>query len=190
MHTALADGEAIADSFSGLTATNVAPPIDVTALFCEHHSNLTRFIRRYVRTNEDAEDVVQNTFLEAIRCADHFSGLSKPSTWLFGIALNLARNQIRRSYTDLSENVSHTILESMANLVADPFDLSEQREIACRIETTLASLPPKIRETFEAVFGGECTYEEAAATLQIPLGTVRSRISRVRATLRRDCGMD
>jgi RNA polymerase sigma-70 factor (ECF subfamily) len=52
----------------------------------------------------------------------------------------------------------------------------------------LAALPARIRTTFEAVLDGGSTYEEAAGELRIPVGTVRSRVSRVRAAVRAGCG--
>jgi len=166
-------------------AVNNVTSFDIQALFTQHQSNLLHFVRRHVRSNEDAEDVVQNTFVEAIRCSERFSGLSKPSTWLFGIALNLARNQVRRNFTDPSECVEDMVLEAVADFDASPYELCEQREMAYKVASILEELPTRIRETFEAVLEGECSYEEAAVALKIPPGTVRSRISRVRSTLRR-----
>lgn len=158
--------------------------LDFEDLFYKHRQNMIRIVRRYVRTIEDAEDVVQNAFIEAIRCANNFSGLSKPSTWLFGIALNLARNQARHNRANLFDSVEESLLEQFMDSGADPIDLIERREIAQMVSGLLGDLSDDIRDTFEAVLGEECTYKQAAAMLQIPLGTVRSRISRVRTVIR------
>lgn len=158
--------------------------IDIEAMFRAHRSHLIRFVERYVRNSEDAEDVVQNTFVEAIRCADQFSGLSKPSTWLFGIALNLARNQVRRNAADLYETVDESFIEQIADSHSNPSSLVEQREIADKVQSLLEELPDKIRSTFEAVLEGGLTYGQAAAQLDIPVGTLRSRVSRVRSAIR------
>jgi RNA polymerase sigma-70 factor (ECF subfamily) len=166
------------------TAHANAPAVDVTALFEEHQHRLLRFVMRYLRNAEDAEDVVQNTFLEAMRCADRFSGLSKPSTWLYGIALNLARNQMRRNYTHGFESIDEGELEAIEDCSADPAFLLEQRDLTNKVRALLEELPDSIRATFEAVLDGAATYEEAAAELNIPVGTVRSRVSRVRAAVR------
>lgn len=178
----------------GMDATNAkaaqekGAPIDIDKLYREHRHHLLRFVQRYVRNPEDAEDVVQNTFVEAVRCADRFSGLSKPSTWLFGIALNLARNQVRRNCAEMYEAVDEAFLAQIPDHNADPAMLIELREIAAKVEAMLNELSPKIRNTFEAVLDGESTYEEAAEQLHIPVGTVRSRVSRVRAAVRAECG--
>lgn len=167
-----------------VTASEARPTIDVTKLFMDHQQHLYRFVQRYVRNSEDAEDVVQNTFMEAIRCADRFSGLSKPSTWLFGIALNLARNQVRRNCADMYEAVDESYIEQIVDQHANPADLFESRQITSKVEALLRSFPSKIRDTFDAVVNNDATYEEAAASLHIPIGTVRSRVSRVRAAVR------
>lgn len=170
-------------SDSSLSST-VAVTVDVAALFEEHHSRLLRFVLRYVRNTEDAEDVVQNTFVEAMRCADRFSGLSKPSTWLYGIALNLARNQMRRNYTHGFEQIDEAELEAIEDCNADPARVLEARDISNKVQALINELSADIRATFEAVLDGNATYEEAAAELNIPVGTVRSRVSRVRAAVR------
>jgi RNA polymerase sigma-70 factor (ECF subfamily) len=166
------------------TGAHPSPTIDVNQLFLEHHHHLLRFVQRYVRSSEDVEDVVQNTFMEALRCADRFSGLSKPSTWLFGIALNLARNHVRRKCSDILEPIDEAVFEQIADQDADPANVIELRQIAVRVENILNTLPLKIRSTFEAVLDGEFTYEQAAEKMHVPIGTVRSRVSRVRATVR------
>jgi RNA polymerase sigma-70 factor (ECF subfamily) len=171
------------------TVTAPAPPvtIDVTALYNQHRTHLLRFVQRYLGNQSDAEDVVQNTFVEALRCADRFSGLSKPSTWLFGIALNLARNQGRRNGADRYETVEEDFMEQLVDIHADPAMQYEWRQLAGKVERLIDDLPAKIRATFEAVLEGELTYDEAARDLDIPIGTVRSRVARVRAAVRLDC---
>jgi RNA polymerase sigma factor (sigma-70 family) len=162
----------------------ICTELDINLLFRKHRLHLLRFVQRYVRNSDDAEDVVQNSFLEAVRCADRFAGLSKPSTWLFGIALNLARNQVSRNCANLTDTVDDQVIEAIADNDGNPADLIERREIADRINAVLGHLQPKIRDTFEAVLEGSCTYEEAAVQLDVPIGTIRSRVSRVRNNLR------
>ncbi|QBQ39270.1 RNA polymerase sigma factor [Pseudoduganella plicata] len=169
-------------------AATPAVAIDVTALYRQHRTHLLRFVQRYLGNQSDAEDVVQNTFVEALRCADRFSGLSKPSTWLFGIALNLARNQGRRNGADRYETVEEDFMEGLVDVHADPAMQYEWRQMAAKVDRLIDDLPAKIRATFEAVLEGDLTYEEAARDLDIPIGTVRSRVSRVRAAARLECG--
>lgn len=159
-------------------------PLDIDILFKAHYTHLVRFVQRYVRNVEDAKDVVQNTFLESVRCADRFSGASKPSTWLFGIALNLAPNHVRRNYALVSRHADESLIEDMADLGADPADLIQNQDLADKVELMLAGLPERIRETFEAVLEQDASYADAAEKMHIPIGTVRSRVSRVREQIR------
>jgi RNA polymerase sigma factor (sigma-70 family) len=158
--------------------------IDVESLYKTHHKFLFAFVRRYVRNVSDAEDVVQSTFLEATRCAAKFASLSKPSTWLFGIALNLSRNHVRRQmpsgmFVDVDE-VGHDVEDPFA----DPARLVESRELVVKSLEYIDTLSDELQATFAAVLGDEQTYKLAARDLQIPIGTVRSRLSRVRGQLR------
>lgn len=170
--------------------TRITGTVDLTALFLKHRTHLLHFVQRYVSSWDDAEDVVQNTFVEAARCAHRFSGLSKPSTWLFGIALNLARSQVRQNGADRYDTVEDDFMEQLVDIHADPAKIFEVRQLAYKVDAMLAALPQKIRFTFEAVLEGEMTYDEAAAELNIPVGTVRSRVARVRAAARAECGRD
>ena len=169
-------------------AAGVPQALDMDQLFRTHHRHLLRFVQRYMRNPEDAEDVVQQTFIEALRCADRFAGLSKPSTWLFGIALNLARHQVRRNCAQAHDALDEAALEQVADAHGDPAVLLEWRQTAAMVDAMLNALPARIRTTFEAVLDGGSTYEEAACEMDIPGGTVRSRVSRVRAAVRAGCG--
>lgn len=178
------ESEPISDQEAPAAPAEPVVAIDIVALFTVHRTHLLRFVQRYVGNPADAEDVVQNTFIEAVKSAHRFSGLSKPSTWLFGIALNLARNQVRRAAADRYETVDEDFMEQLVDSHADPAMLYELRQIAQKVDRMLDDLPEKIRATFEAVMDGDATYEEAARHLSIPIGTVRSRVSRVRAAVR------
>lgn len=165
-------------------APSVPDTLDINQLYCDHYEHLRRFVQRYLRNPEDVEDVVQSTYCEALRCADRFAGMSKPSTWLFGIALNLARNQVRRNCATPNEVLDESMFEQIIDVCADPANLIEQRQIAVLADSMLDEFPASTRSTFEAILEGDCTYEEAARQLNIPIGTVRSRVSRVRAAIR------
>lgn len=188
MDSSIAETCSTSSEGAGDSVAAAPQPLDITALYRQHRHHLLRFVQRYVRNPADAEDVVQNSFMEAVRCADRFSGLSKPTTWLFGIALNLARNQVRRNALVACEPLDESLLDQMVDIHSDPAMQVELRQIAGKVEALLNSLPTSLRETFEAVIDGESTYGAAAESLQIPIGTVRSRVSRVRAAVRAECG--
>jgi RNA polymerase sigma-70 factor (ECF subfamily) len=186
-HTDLASIETTATPCADASAPAPAASLhklDLDQLFREHRRHLLRFVMRYVRSEADAEDVVQNTFIEALRSADRYAGLAKPSTWLFGIALNLARTRVRSNHADKYTEVDESFMDQLVDHHADPARLIELRQITGKLEILLDSLPDDVRATFDAVLDGESTYEAAAERLAIPIGTVRSRVARVRATVR------
>lgn len=174
-----------ATASSNTAALGEAPPlIDIDKLFRAHRSHVQAFVSRYVRDTSDAEDVTQVTFMEAARCAHQFSGMSKPSTWLFGIALNMARNHVRQH-----RNAPATEeLDLWADvLVADDADPAAQFERRDRLDKALAlvsGMSTDLQHTFHAVLDSGQTYEVAAQELGVPIGTVRSRLSRIRDQLR------
>lgn len=176
--------ESTVDALSPTSPVFETTSIDIDSLYRTHHKFLFAFVRRYVRNVSDAEDVVQSTFLEAARCAASFSSLSKPSTWLFGIALNLSRNHVRKqmplgTFVDVTE----AGLE-VEDPFADPARLVESRQLVVKSLEYIDSLPEELRATFEAVLGDDQSYKLAARDLRIPIGTVRSRLSRVRGQLK------
>lgn len=156
------------------------PGIQVEQLFNKHYVNLLRFTQRYVRNIDDAKDVVQATFVEAIRCSDRYNGRSLPSTWLFGIALNLARDFARKRYATSNRLADESALNEMLDVSANPADLIENQQLANHILKLLSQLPQRLRDTFELVTEHETNYAEAAKKMRVPIGTVRSRISRIR----------
>jgi RNA polymerase sigma factor (sigma-70 family) len=157
--------------------------IDVEKLFRTHQKHVLLFVRRYVRDPFEAEDVVQSTFLEATRCAANFSSLSKPSTWLFGIALNMARNHVRRGKNEVVICDGEDY-EDACDPLADPAAMLESRELAIKSMALINSMSDELRSTFNAVLNCGQTYDLAARELGIPVGTVRSRLSRIREQLR------
>ncbi len=156
------------------------PEIHVDQLFDKHYVNLVHFTQRYVRNVDDAKDVVQATFIEAIRCSDRYNGNSLPSTWLFGIALNLARDHARKHYAISLRMADESLINDLLDMSANPADLVENQQLASNIAAMISKLPQRLRDTFELVLEDEANYAEAAEKMRIPIGTVRSRISRIR----------
>lgn len=175
------------DTDSVITSTAIET-INVQQLFITHRVHLLRFVKRYLRNDADAEDVVQLTFIEAMRCAERYSGLSKASTWLFGIGLNLARSHVRKKRGDFLDMAEDSELENFIDEYADPARIVEARQIVNCVGGVMNQLPVQIRVTFETVLEGDVSYEQAAEKMGIPVGTVRSRVSRVRALLRTQMG--
>lgn len=151
-----------------------------------HRGSLRRFLQRYERDPHCLEDLVQDTALEALRCAESFRGDSKPETWLFGIALNVVRAHIQRSsvrklrFVSSDDTDADSLCEDHGHSLTDAMILRESVTLLTR---ELEKMPGALQQTFECLFVRGMQYREAAAELGVPIGTIRSRVSRIRELL-------
>jgi RNA polymerase sigma factor (sigma-70 family) len=153
-------------------------------LFATHHCNLCAFITRRVGNPDDAHDIVQHAFLEAYRCHGRYRGESNAKTWLYGIALNVMRNHLSRSQWRRQESLDDAELASMDGGMPSLPDALASQQDCIRVLTALEKAPEEQRETLLLVALEGFSYEEAAVRLGVAVGTVRSRVSRLRAVLR------
>lgn len=148
-----------------------------------HSSRLASFLRRRVGNPHDVEDLVQDTLLEAVKCADQFQGQSRPETWLFGIAMNLMRNYYKRA-RQRDIYVSADADDMASEAADDPLQIAQYRQMADRVARLLPALSSDHQQLLHLVVWDDLSYEEAATELSIPIGTVRSRVSRARSILK------
>ena len=160
------------------------PAPDFLDLSTELQKKLKAFIHKRVLNPEDAEDIFQLTCLEAWRSQTRFNGQATLSTWMCGIAQNLIRNHFRRLY---ARPVHCEYDETLCHEQHCASDLGGQFEINRRLELTLTAinrLPTEMRNTLYASLESGGSYRDTANVLEIPIGTVRSRISRAREQLK------
>ncbi|MDA1044080.1 MAG: sigma-70 family RNA polymerase sigma factor [Verrucomicrobia bacterium] len=148
-----------------------------------------RMLNRY----EDAADVSQEVFVKLYKSIGQFEGRSKFSTWLFMMSVNMCRNR-RRTLTRLS--VEKQILDipqyeetgSAPRDIEDPApgprEIAAHHDIRALVNDSLAHLPEEYREAVVLRDIQFLTYEDIADTLDVSLGTVKSRIARGRAMLK------
>ncbi|MGI4847211.1 MAG: RNA polymerase sigma factor [Janthinobacterium lividum] len=153
-------------------------------LVSQHQGRLYRFVTKYIDHPDDAADIAQQAFAEAARTIESFRGDSKLSTWLFGIAMNMVRNYLSRAPHRLYKFESEDTLTGLLSAAIDPSDEASQKELLKLVLEALAELPKEMSEVLTMVAVEEISYQEVAVLLSIPLGTVRSRVSRARAVLR------
>lgn len=150
-----------------------------------HLDSLYGAALRLTRQPADAEDLVQETYLKAFRASDSFAPGTNLKAWLFTILHNTWRNMIR----DRSRNpvdVDSDAVERAHDTVADresPERLLTRRAMGEELRAALDSLPPAFREAVWLRDVEELSYAEIARVLDIPMGTVMSRISRGRRLL-------
>lgn len=157
---------------------------DFELLIAQQDRRLRNFIIKHFRDENAVEDVFQQTLIEAYCCWDNFRGDAKRATWLFGIALNIIRNTARRSPQYKFHFTSDDELELEQAVGSDPMQHCMKNEFSIKLESAIERLPDDLKETLKLVVQHGNSYQEAADTLGIPIGTVRSRISRSRAQLK------
>jgi RNA polymerase sigma-70 factor (ECF subfamily) len=150
----------------------------------EHATRLRRFIIKHIGNTSEADDLAQQAFVEAARSYQAFRGESQLSTWLYGIALNLVRNHLSRAPERRYEFVSTDALDDHVSASQSPCDQVEQQQTMQALSDSLNELPENMRDILLMVGVDDLSYEEAAAMLMVPIGTIRSRLSRARSALR------
>jgi RNA polymerase sigma-70 factor (ECF subfamily) len=159
---------------------------------------LFSLIYRMVRDRELAEDLTQETFIKALNALASYRPEFKFSSWIFKIANNAAIDQLRRREVNtLSLDGSPTAetpdaVEATALQVSSkgetPLDELEAREVGSAIEIAIAKLRPEYRSCIMLRHVEGLAYEEIAASLDLPLGTVKTYIHRARNELRQYLG--
>ena len=154
-------------------------------LVARHRSRLQRFVLRHIGHADDADDIAQGAFIEAARTIESFRGQSQLSTWLYGIAMNLVRNYLNRAPHRRHLFEGDEQLDLMPSLAHDDvLEVVSRQQTLHKLLASMEELPSSMREVLMLVAVDEMSYEEAAAILSVPVGTVRSRLSRARASLR------
>lgn len=152
-------------------------------------------IYRMVRDREQSEDLAQDAFVKVLNHIDKYSPEFKFSSWLFKIANNVAIDHLRRRRLDTISmdgsphaTTAAEVEASTLELAADQesaLDELEARELGSAIEQAIARLRPEYRACIMLRHVEGRAYEEIAATLDLPLGTVKTYIHRARHELRR-----
>ena len=170
-------------SRAGALAAGNRDAFEAAAL--SHLDSLYGAALRLTRQPADAEDLVQETYLKALRASDSFAAGTNLKAWLFTILHNTWRNVVRdrsRSPVDVdSEAVERA--HDQAGDRDSPERLLTRRAMGEGLRAALDSLPPAFREAVWLRDVEEFSYAEIARMLDIPMGTVMSRISRGRRLL-------
>lgn len=162
----------------------------------EHSGDVYALLYRMTSDAEEARDLTQETFLRAFQCIGRFRGDANLKTWIYRIAINQARNRWRwwrRRRRDVTVSLDATndrneqpLSTNLANDEAiDPEQATLAREREAHLRAALLELKRPFRETVVLRDVEGFSYEEIADTLQISIGTVKSRLSRGRLELRR-----
>ncbi len=169
-----------------LLRDSITEPERFKPIFERHYDPVRRYACRRVGAYA-GEDLAAKTFLTAFSVRASFDGRTESArSWLFGIANNEIRHHVRAERSFLAA------WDRLPRETVEPDHVDAERLDAIRsgpaIEQALRSLEEVDRETFLLAALGQLTYEEIAVVMSIPVGTVRSKISRVRLLLRERLG--
>jgi len=151
----------------------------------KYQDRLYNTVVHVVGSTEDAQDVVQDAFVQAFLKLDSFQQTSAFYTWLYRIAFNVAASLRRRRKPTLSvEQTRETSGEEPIDAEAGPRQRAEQQERCQQVQQAIAELSEEHRMVLVLREIDGCCYETIAEILEVPIGTVRSRLHRARLQLR------
>jgi RNA polymerase sigma-70 factor (ECF subfamily) len=155
----------------------------------KYQHKVVKLVMRYVGNQAEAEDVAQEAFIKAYRALANFRGDSAFYTWLYRIAINTAKNSIgsrdRRTVPieGGDDDEGSYDLQDRLQDNATPEALAMTDEIRDTVNQAIAALPEDLRTAIVLRELEGLSYEDIAATMSCPVGTVRSRIFRAREAI-------
>lgn len=151
----------------------------------KYQARLFNTLFQITGNREEAEDVAQEAFVQAMTKLDTFQGHSAFYTWLYRIAFNLSVSRRRRRKDEVSiDQHRETRGEEPVDGAAGPSDEFLRRENIREVRAAIATLPDDQRHVLVLREMDGCCYETIAEILDLPIGTVRSRLHRARLQLR------
>jgi RNA polymerase sigma factor (sigma-70 family) len=160
---------------------------DFGMLVKEYRKPLYRFVLRNVGNPADAEDIAQQTFVEAYRAMSTFRGESELSTWLYGIAMNLVRNYLNRAPHRVRKYEADDVLEGVADSTDGPEKLIQRMQLMTRLWGEIGELSADLKRIFLLVAIEGWSYEQAADLLDIPFRAreaIKARLPDLQKSLR------
>lgn len=151
-----------------------------------YQSRVINLITRFIGDSDRARDIAQEVFIRVYRNRERYRKSGKFSTWIFTIAANLAKNEIRRKVRHRrvvsldEEREFGTLGDTLPDQGPGPRQTLERRELETMILKAIEELPERYRMALVLRDIEGLSYDEVSNVLGIPGGTVRSRINRAR----------
>jgi len=149
-----------------------------------HEKTIFNLVYRMLGDYDDAAEVSQEVFLSAYRAIGQFRGDAHFSTWLYRIALNHATTRRRSMSSRQQKTVPIDDIEPLSDPELGPAETLERKEIRERVQLALNKLEPDDATMILLRDLQDISYDEVARVLEIPVGTVKSRLHRARQALK------
>ena len=161
-----------------------------TELVNRYRDKLITFVYRFVNEFEKAEDIVQDTMLKLYTHKHYYRNIAKFSTWIYTIAGNLAKTELRKRGTRKEIRISQMGPEDrdyeLPSVAPDTDEVAQSEYIEKKIQAAIQKLPRHFRTVTILRDIQELSYEEISKIVDVPLGTVKSRINRARIQLQKE----
>jgi RNA polymerase sigma-70 factor (ECF subfamily) len=154
-------------------------------LYTRLRDPLAAYLTLIVRDSSLREEVIQDTFLAVWNGAGRFRGESSPRSWVFGIARRRAIDALRRTKTPLLVEIDE---RARVDRAPGPEQVAIANFEAAEIRSAIERIAAIHREVLMLIFTQGLSYAETAEILAVPIGTVKSRLSNARRTLRNELG--
>ena len=155
-----------------------------------YKDRLINFVFRLVNDRDQAEDIIQDTMLKLYTHKHYYRNIAKFSTWIYTIAGNFAKTELRKKKTRKVTNNSQLGPEDRdydpPSKDPSPEKLVERDYINTKIHEAIEKLPEHFRVVTVLRDIEKLPYEEISSIVEVPLGTVKSRINRARLQLQKD----
>lgn len=152
-------------------------------LMSDHLKILYNYTAMHVKAAVDAEDILQETMLAIWKGISGFQNASSFRTWCIGILKRKIADYYREAY-----RVQSVSIDEMEYLPAD--DSIEASDTAVTLESAIGRLSAVERELVFLAYTAQCSYREISEILEIPIGTIKSKISSVKSKLRKFLGKE
>lgn len=190
-----AQSRIIGDDDAGFVArSRQGDPEAFAVLVRRHQKKMLNVACRMIGDYDEACDVVQESFLSAYRAIGKFRGDARFSTWLCGIVLNHTRNHLKQKNARLrNEEISldapagaaeETLLDTVRSGGESIIECLEKKELSAKVQVCISALDGEQREVLVLRDIQQYTYAEIGLMLELPEGTVKSRLFRARNALK------
>ncbi|MCH8567514.1 MAG: sigma-70 family RNA polymerase sigma factor [Balneolales bacterium] len=160
-----------------------------TELCNRYRNRLYHFMLRFTHNHEDTEDLIQETFLRVYRSRNAYREVARFSTWLYTIASNLMRTEFKKKSRMQTFSISEPTTEEsgyvydLPDPALNPAENTQTELMLSLLRRAVSELPEDYKLLIQLREYRDLTYEEISVAVNLPMGTVKSRLNRGRAKL-------